>query len=182
VRGACFRDLGLLGGDAPYLPASTGIQGRHPSGAECALDVLAIKGARGEAWLTPLRSRRQDAALHYGSAFSRGMRVGPGPHPLLLVSGTASIAPSGATIYVGDHQGQVVETYLDAAAVLEAGGASLADVAAAIRYHKDPACWQTHQELERAGLLPDLPAIDVFADVCRDDLLFEMEATGVGRA
>lgn len=183
VRVAFFNDNGLRVGDRNgFLPASTGIQGRHPSGAEVVVDVLAVAAARGaEPVLHPIRSPRQDAALCYGSAFSRGMRVGSAESSLVLVSGTASIDLQGRTRYVDDAQGQIAESYLNTAAVLRAEGAGLPDVAMAVRYFKDAACWQVHCEMADLGLLPDVPAIDVIADVCRDDLLFEMEATAVTR-
>jgi enamine deaminase RidA (YjgF/YER057c/UK114 family) len=183
VRSAFFRELGLIEGTQPaYLPASTGIQGRHPSGAACILDFLAVQSRDGSPCRQPIRSARQDAAFHYGSAFSRGMRLGTSPGALLTVSGTASIARDGRTLYVGDPQGQLAETYLDVAAVLRAEGAGLRDVVAAIRYHKDPETWRAYGEMRDLGLLPDQPGIDVWADVCRCELLFEVEAVAVGPA
>lgn len=181
ARTAFFVSRGLLGGDHPtFLPASTGIGGGHPAGAACQLDVLALRPeAAGEPVMAPIRSSRQDAAFNYGSAFSRGMSLGAEPGAPLLVSGTASIEPSGRTVYVGDVQGQLVETYLDVAAVLRSEGAGFPEIATAIRYHKDDACWKMHGELTALGLLPALPALDVFADVCRPELLFEMEVTAV---
>ncbi len=179
ARSAFLKDVGLLTSDPEaFLPASTGIQGRNPAGTECLLDVLAVAGVPdGKALLLPIRSPRQDSAFLYGSAFARGMQVGTGDAPLLLVSGTASIDRQGLTTCIGDRPGQIVETYRNVAAILQDRGASLGDVALAIRYFKDEACWRAHRDLAERGLLPDLPAIDVLADVCRDDLLFEMEAT-----
>lgn len=181
ARTAFFQSRGLLGSDGgTFLPASTGIQGRHPAGAACVLDALALRPADpGTVSMASIRTSRQNAALNYGSAFSRGMSLGTAEGAPLLVSGTASIDPSGRTVYVGDVQGQIVETYLDVAAVLRSEGAGLRGVANAIRYHKDGACWAMHRELTAAGLLPVLPALDVFADVCRPELLFEMEVTAV---
>ncbi len=181
ARTAFFRSRGLLADDREVVPpASTGIEGRSPEGAACSLDVLAVRAAGSAPRpFTPIRSSRQDAAFNYGSAFSRGMRLGTEDDAPLLVSGTASIDGDGRTRYVGDHQGQIVETYLDVAAVLHSEGAGLGAIATAIRYHKDDACWKMHQELSGLGLLPAVPALDVFADVCRPELLFEMEATAV---
>jgi len=181
VRSAFFHEHGLLPqGPNAFLPASTGIQGRHASGAECVLDVFAVSCTEGtEPILRPIRSQRQDSAFHYGSAFSRGMRVGSNSSALQLVSGTASIGLDGRTRYVDDARGQISETYLNVAAVMHAEDAGMNDVANVIRYHKDASVFQVHREMVDLGLLPDLPAIDVLADVCRHDLLFEMEATAI---
>jgi len=180
ARSAFFRAQGLLDGSLPpYLPASTGIQGRHPSGAACVLDLVAVRCPDDADHLHPLRSARQDAAFRYGSAFSRGLRLGRGSGALLTVSGTASIARDGRTLYVGDPQGQIAETYLDVAAVLRAEGRGLHDVASTIRYHKDPETWRTWLEMRELGLVPDQPGLDVWADVCRCELLFEVEALAV---
>ena len=182
VRTRFYRECGLMAhGPESFLPASTGIQGRDPSGAEIVIDVLAVAGGTPtDPALRPLRSPRQDAAFSYGSAFSRGMRVGPGDAPVLLVSGTAAIDRDGRSCFPGDPSAQIADTYLNVAAVLQPEGAGLADIASAIRYYKDTACWETHREMAARGLLPDLPAIDVLADVCRDELLFEMEAMAAG--
>ena len=177
VRSAFFRGQGLIDGPLPvYLPASTGIQGAHPSGAACVLDLLAVQASATDAAPTPLRSARQDAAFQYGSAFSRGMRLGAAEHPLVLVSGTASIALDGRSLYAGDPQGQIAETLLDVAAVLRSGATTFGDVVSTIRYHKDPQTFRTYSEMKELGLVPDLPGIDVLADVCRSELLFELEA------
>jgi enamine deaminase RidA (YjgF/YER057c/UK114 family) len=183
ARTAFFARSGLVApGADSRLPASTGIQGRHASGAAAVMDLLAVRPAPGaDVACTPLPSTRQDAAFAYGSAFSRGMRVGTDDASLVLVSGTASIGPDGLTRYRGDPQGQVAESYLDVAAVLRAAGARFPDVVQAVRYHKDESAWQVHREMADLGLLPDLPAVDVFEDVCRPDLLFEMEATALRR-
>ncbi len=177
VRNRFFDEAGLRGAGALYLPASTGIQGRHPSGAECFLDLVAVAGLPGG--LSPMGTRRQNEAPRYGSSFSRGMHLGSAGSELMLVSGTASINMEGRTVYHGDAQCQIVETYADVAAVLDTRSARFPDVAAAIRYFKDQRTWETHCELQNAGLLPSLPSIDVLADVCRDELLFEMEVTAV---
>jgi enamine deaminase RidA (YjgF/YER057c/UK114 family) len=181
ARTGFFASRGLVSsGREVFLPASTGIQGRSPDGAPGVLDVLAVSTPAGSRpALAPIRSTRQDSAFNYGSAFSRGMHLGEGEGAPLLVSGTASIDRDGQSLHAGDVRGQILETYRDVAAVLEAGGARFASVATAIRYHKDPECWREHRQLAGAGHLPRFPAIDVYADVCRPELLFEMEAVAL---
>lgn len=187
VRDDFFSAVGVRRPDAPYEPpASTGIQGGHPDGAECFLDVLAVApgpavGAAAPRPFERLRTRRQNEPHEYGSSFSRGMRVAPpaAAQHLLLVSGTASIDPAGRSVHDGDHDAQLVETWLAAAAVLGAGGGGAADVATGVLFCKDEAAWRRHLALVEGGRLPALPAIPVYADVCRPELLVELEVTGV---
>ncbi len=184
VRNAFFARVGIRRPGAPFRPpASTGIQGGHPSGAEIQMDVLAVqetgRGPHRRAALVPMRTTRQNEAPEYGSAFSRGMVVGDARGRLLLVSGTASIGTRGESRYEGDAQAQVFETYLNSAAVLHGAGARLSDAAQALLYFKDRPTWETWRQLRQLELLPDLPAIEVFADVCRPELLVEMEVTAV---
>ena len=179
-----FEAVGIMRPDRPFdPPASTGIQGGHPLGAECFMDVLAI-ASRDEDLGPPfrvLRTDRQNEAYEYGSAFSRGMTVGGRPDRMILVSGTASIDTEGNTIYIDDPQGQLIESYADAAAVLQDAGAGLGDVVSAVLFSKNEVTWRAHQRLVELGLIPRLPAIATYADVCRDDLLFELEVTGLCR-
>lgn len=179
VRSSFFRERGLLDSHpGAFLPASTAVEGRHPSGAPCVLDLLAFRPAE---LLRPVGSACQGPALEYGSAFSRGMLVRGDSAaaydgaPLLLVSGTASIDAQGRSVHPGDRAGQITETYRAVDHLLRQAGYSFRDVAQAVRYHRDIDTWHSHEELVRGGLLPDIPALDVLSTICREDLLFEME-------
>ena len=45
-------------------------------------------------------------------------------------------------------------------------------------YFKDRSAWKAWQQLSQAGRLPELGAICVQADICRPELLFELEVMG----
>ena len=102
----------------------------------------------------------------------------------LLISGTASIAPGGETAHVGDVHKQVALTMEVVAAILRSRGMDWSNVTRGIAYfrHFDEApaleryC-QTHG-------ISGLPLVVSAADICRDDLLFELEvdAAVVSRA
>jgi len=186
ARSAFLRERELIVGEGPvFLPASTAVGGRHCSGAGCLLDLVAVAPP---GLLAPLASTRQGPAIDYGSAFSRGMLVSgagrPANHhaPVVFVSGTASIDPRGRSMHLGDPAGQIRETYRITAAVLRNVGCSFDGVASAVRYYSDLATWGAHRDLSARGLLPDLPAIDVLGTICREELLFELEVTAVGRS
>lgn len=166
ARNEFFEARGIGRELAP--PASTGIGGGAPAGAIAQLDLVAAAGHE------PLRAGAQCEAWEYGSAFSRGMAVGS----LLSISGTASIDKAGATAEVGDPRGQILRTWSIVSDLLARNGSGLriADAPAIVLYFKDPSVWQAWQDLRQEGQLAALPqAVAVHADVCRDDLLFEME-------
>jgi enamine deaminase RidA (YjgF/YER057c/UK114 family) len=182
VRNAAFRRLGLMGrnGDGA-IPASTGIEGRNARGGWCTLDLVAVRGQPGARFeMERLHSREQNEATDYGSAFARGMALTLGDCRYFFVSGTASIDDQGATIHVGDFEAQAKHTLSAVSALLEGAGAALPDVRQATAFLKNPLDLRSFERLaDRAGL-SGVPMVTTVADVCRDDLLFEIDATAVG--
>jgi enamine deaminase RidA (YjgF/YER057c/UK114 family) len=177
VRTAHYRPagLGLKGG--PAFPASTGIQGFSDT-EECLMDLLALDSEDPDraAALPILRSARQDSSFNYGSAFSRGMTLKLEGQKTVHVSGTASINSAGASVHVGDADMQSLETLLCIAAILEEQGGSLANITSATLFCKDRRAWEAWLRVSRLLRVPHFPKVCVLADVCRSDLLVEMEA------
>jgi enamine deaminase RidA (YjgF/YER057c/UK114 family) len=167
--------LGVEGGAA--FPASTGIQGRS-AGEECLADVLALDsdGPQSAAALPIRRSPRQDQSFNYGSAFSRGMAIAIEGTRTVHISGTASINPAGDSIHVGDAELQSLETLMCIAAILEEQGGSLANITSATLFCKNRDAWEAWKRVTRLLKVPEFPKVCVLADVCRHDLLVEMEA------
>jgi len=166
--------LGMENGGRGY-PASTGVGGLStgvgtPPGERLVrLELYAAKGCSPQALSSPVQ---KDAPL-YGSAFSRGVRM-PVSCGLLELSGTAAIDEAGASLYPGDFIAQVAATFERIVRFLAAVGASLSQLAAGCAYIRRPAdvdaCvrWMDEHQL-------DLPLVPVIADICRDDLLFEVD-------
>jgi enamine deaminase RidA (YjgF/YER057c/UK114 family) len=181
ARNAAFRRMGLTapGGDGA-IPASTGIEGRNARGSWCALDLIAARARDGQRLgMRRLHSRKQSEATEYGSAFARGMALTLGDHLYLFVSGTASIDDHGMTVHVGDFEAQTRQTVDAIAALLEGAGASLQDVRQATVFLKSPHDVRAFERIaERTGL-DQVPPVTVVADICRDDLLVEIDATAV---
>jgi enamine deaminase RidA (YjgF/YER057c/UK114 family) len=180
VRTAIYRKegLGLEGG--PAFPASTGIMGQSGD-EECILDVVALDAdAPDGAKATPIsRSRRQDSSFNYGSSFSRAMALEIEGRRTVFISGTASINSAGASTHVGDAEGQSLETLMCIAAILEEQGGGLKDIASATLFCKNREAWEAWERVTRLLGIPALPKVCVIADVCRHDLLVEMEAVAV---
>ncbi len=180
ARNASYRKMSLLsgnGGGTPKLPVSTGIQGEAPGGASCTLDLLAVEGPpESRPLVRQLSNPGQQDAFQYGSAFSRGALIRLPDVSLIQVSGTAAIDEHGQSLYPGDIRGQIDCTFDKIAALLGQEGASLTDIAAACVFVKRPADAPVYQEHAAARGLKDLPAVVMVADVCREELLFEMDA------
>jgi len=180
ARSGVYRELGLMplnGGAPPRLPASTGIRGEVSTGAACALDLLAVVApSESQPLVRQLSSPAQPEALTYGSAFSRGALIRQPDVSLIQVSGTAAIDEQGRSLYPGDVRAQIDCTFDKIAALIGQEGATLADIAAACVFVKRPEDVRAYQERAAARGLTNLPAVIMVADVCREELLFEIDA------
>ena len=179
-RTAVYDQFGILPGQDNgrlRLPASTGINGRVPTGAAGALDLFAVVGHKASQPLVKqLSNPGQQDAFHYGSAFSRGALLQQPDVALIQVSGTAAIDEHGRSLYPGDVRAQIDCTFDKIAALIGQEGARLTDIAAACVFVKRPEDTLAYQELAAARGLENLPVVIMVADVCREELLFEMDA------
>jgi enamine deaminase RidA (YjgF/YER057c/UK114 family) len=169
-------------------PASTGI---GTQGSTIAMSCVALDSKRPDVFLMPLENPQQTPACDYQARyspqspkFSRAMAVVQGHFVTTLVSGTASIVNS-KTCHPGDVVRQTEQTIENIERLiapanfarhgLNGTGATLADIAKLRVYVKHPEDYQQCREIcERR--LPRAPAIYLHADVCRPDLLVEIEA------
>ena len=157
------------------MPASTGIGIANASGKLVLAKVHALRPKNAACSVRVAGSPLQGCAYAYGSAFSRALElVSPGARSL-HISGTASIAPSGETEYIDDVSAQIQRTLDVVQAILHDAGMDWTDTVRGIAYFrhaKDLTLW----DAARAALkLPQPVELVVFADICRDDLLFELE-------
>lgn len=176
ARDGFFKERNIY--DA-MVPASTGVGAANASGSAIVASLTAVVPLDGRVKIRPVASPLQGPALDYGSSFSRAVELAMPDHRRLFVSGTASIAESGETIYVGDIEKQVAFSMEVVEAILKSRGMDWQDVTRAVAYFKhldDLPVFARY--CEQNGLL-DLPAAVVSSDVCRDDLLFEIEVDGI---
>jgi len=182
ARNRCYSDYGFLGdqtGEAEqiYMPASTGIEGKNPAGLAATMDVFAIR--RSDHSATTVRAisgTHQRSPFRYGSAFSRAMVVEDSLSKLILVSGTASIDEHGTSVYPGDTAAQIRHSLHVVAAIAESEGASLQDLCEATAFLKKKEDFPVFQQVIQHVGIPDIPSVNVVADICRDELLFELDA------
>ncbi len=164
------------------VPASTGIGGGNLHGAALVAEALAVRPldrASPGVSVREVTSPLQCPATDYRSSFSRAVEVAGPDARTLYVSGTASIAPDGATARREDAAGQIALTLDVVAAILEARAMCWQDVSRAIAYIKSGADIAVYDQIVSQRGLPRIPAIVTENDVCRDDLLFELEVDAV---
>jgi len=180
ARNACYTHYGLLGQGDDYLPASTGIQARPPGCLELTMDLLAIQPATGsDLVIEPLHNPLQNEAYFYGSAFARAMEVVTGGARTVYVSGTASIDESGHSIHQDDIEAQIVRTVGNVEALIGTRGLTPADICQATIFLKDARYIEPFYTLCAGTPLAEL-GVCMVADVCRADLLFEIDAVAAG--
>jgi len=175
-------------------PASTGIG--MESGAGLTLGAVAMKTSRREVRLLALENPWQtpayDYAPHYSPQspkFSRAMALVTPEYTTTWVSGTASILHS-EVCHPGDIVAQTGQTLDNIAALiasdnfvrhgLSGAGATLSDLAKVRVYIKHAADYAACRAIceKRLG---HLPAIYVVADICRPELLVEIEGVAFAR-
>jgi enamine deaminase RidA (YjgF/YER057c/UK114 family) len=180
VRNEFFEAVGLRSADDSVIPASTGIEGRNVRGNWCTLDLLAMRPLEGRTFgVRRLTHSKQSEAPEYGSAFPRGLEVALESCRLVFVSGTASIGCDGASLHRGDFGRQMEQTLESVAAVLAAAGAGLGHLCQSTLFIKRV---EDAARLEGAGWpagLSDVPTVRTRANVCREELLFELDGTAV---
>ncbi len=177
ARREVFREVGLIGGDQSlWLPASTGIQGHSPLGHECMMDLLAVAGREdGRVRMQMLESPLQCEAYDYGSFFSRAVELRDCTTSRVYVSGTASIDRQGLTVHRDNPLAQIRFTLQVVRELLATRGHSFSHVSHCVAFLKKAAYAPAFEQATgEAGFDPRV-VVPTVADVCRDDLLFEIE-------
>lgn len=182
-----YRQFNMGRGDA-FEADSRSVVGRVP--AACALGVaggpLSIAFMAGSTPIVPVENPRQVSAFLYpdrygprSPTFSRAALVYPPGQEILFVSGTASIVGH-ETVHPGDVRAQTAESLDNIAAVL--GEASARGRTGP--YGLSELCYRAYvrhaPDLDAvrsvvAARVGEAPVTYVQADVCRSDLLVEVE-------
>ncbi len=184
ARNALFIERGLLkrgaDTDASRVPASTGMGLAPVPLGRLSLEVFAAMVPPGESRQAIERyaaAGKQRSAYEYGAAFARGSTAITPAGKTVFVSGTAAIDAAGSTCFVNDPVSQIRMTMENVLAVLCDTGADLRSVVQAIAYCKNPEVARIFND--GWGREVDWPWIVAHGDVCREDLLFEVEATAL---
>ena len=168
-------------------PASTGI---GADDVDIAMSCHTIQTDRKDVFVVPLENPNQTPAFDYAEfyspkspKFSRACAVNFNDRCSVYVSGTASIVDQ-KTVFINDTVGQTNQTLDNIAALISGSNlkkhgidgfeSDLSDLSVARVYVKKPEYLDSVRSVcERR--LADVPVVYTYADVCRDDLLVEIE-------
>ncbi len=160
------------------VPASTGIGISNTYDRVIASQFLAFQPKNDSVKIEKANSPLQCPALDYKSSFSRAIKVTAPDHKRLYISGTASIDEHGETVFKGDAEAQVNMTMKVVNAILEDAKMSWEDTKSSLVYFKYKNDFGLFDEYcMKNGI--ELPHIKIEADVCRDELLFEIELSAI---
>ena len=162
------------------VPASTGIGSANQYGSAIVISAIAVKPKRpGRVCVKAVDSPLQCTAQAYGSSFSRAVEIRNPSYRTVLISGTASIEPGGATAFVGDTRKQIGLTLDVVEAILKSREMGWEDATRGLIYLKHPEYLDLWRETAAARKLDNVPILPIVADVCRDNLLVEVELDAV---
>jgi len=182
------------GFDGEVYPASTGI---GTDNRDVLMSCIALVTDRKDLVLTPLENPQQTSAFCYSAdyglkspKFARAIALSCGPCATIFVSGTASITGSESR-HPGDAEAQTRQTLQNIEALISEDnfrrhgmpglGATLADLALARVYIKRQDDYRKSRAVCEA-MLGELPTIYAIADVCRPELLVEIEGIAFSRS
>ena len=157
------------------VPASTGVGMRNRFGAAGVAGAFAVKAKSESVRIEEVASPMQCSALHYRSSFSRAVEISREGSRELYISGTASIEPGGKTAHLDDFSAQVALSMDVVEAILTSRGMKWTDCTRAIGYIQDPVNAPLLTDYLCKHGLQQLPVTFMHADICRSDLLFEIE-------
>jgi len=176
ARTSFFQNRGVFD---RLIPASTGIGASNPAGAALTAGALAIRPKHDQVVIREVPSPLQCAATEYRSSFSRAVEVTFPGRRYVTISGTASIASSGASLYEGDVVKQIHLTLDVVEAILKSRGYEWADTVRAIGYFRDINDLPVFDAIIKERGIAPLPLAPAHTIVCRDDLLFEIELDAI---
>jgi len=197
ARADFYQDVHFLRQHLPpsvngaVFPASTGI---GASDRDVMMSSIALTTDRKDLVLLPLENPLQTSAFRYEPCYSaqspkfcRAMAVIGREAVAVLISGTASIVQS-ETRATGNVEGQTHQTLDNIEALVAARnfarygfpgvGATLRDLVLARVYIKRPEDYKKARAICEARL-GELPTVYAIADVCRPELLVEIEGVVV---
>jgi enamine deaminase RidA (YjgF/YER057c/UK114 family) len=181
------------GFDPVVYPASTGI---GTEGRDIVMSCIALETSRDDIVSMPLENPHQRSAFAYSPCyglkspkFCRAMALSCGQFATIFISGTASITNE-ETRHLGDVAGQTNQTLDNIEALISEHnlarhglpglGTSLEGLAFARVYVKRREDYSVVREICRSRL-GDIPTVYAVADVCRPELLVEIEGIAFSR-
>lgn len=157
------------------IPASTGIGASNLHGTVLVASALAIRPKHSKVLISSVSSPMQCEAYEYKSSFSRAIEITYPVYRRLLISGTASIDEDGNSVHIGNLSMQIDQTMKVLDGIIKSRGYNWNDVIRSIAYFKNLTNYQFFRDYCLHKRLPEFPVCLCESDICRDDLLFEIE-------
>ncbi len=172
IRTGYFERHGVLDG---LIPASTGIGLGNHLGRSCVAGILAVLPKDTSVQIHAVESPLQNSALHYRSSFSRAVEIETASERHVTISGTASIDSQGLSVHHADPQKQIELSMQVVRAILASRGMDWCHTTRAIAYCKKPEYAELFRRYCELHEVPLDHCLFVQADICREELLFELE-------
>jgi len=163
------------------VPASTGIGASNSRGGALSQCVYAFKPKASGSGIIKVGSPLQCEALNYRSAFSRAVELSYGGIRKLMVSGTASIEPSGKSAHIDDAAKQIELTMRVVREILHSRKMDWNNTVRSVAYFKEPQYAPLFGEYCARNGLHGLNCVPAMTTVCREELLFELELDAASR-
>ena len=167
--------------DSKDLPASTCIGGKtHCDNSAMMLVAMHSKDKffSKQRIYNNMQNEAEGNDYLYQPAFSRAMMVSNGAEYELQISGTASVGKDGKTEFEGNSYKQIGLTLKNITNILDSVGMQISDIVESNVFVKSKEYYDIF--LDICGQLKiEFPHVCVIGDVCRGDLLFEID--GIAR-
>lgn len=176
VRNDYFNDKGVY---KRIIPASTGIGAGNLRSRSLIFAGYGLKEKQNSIKTEAVESPFQCPAIDYKSSFSRAVEIIHPNYRHLIVSGTASITSDGETANVGSISKQIELTMKVVKGILQSRQMSWENVTRGIVYFKNENDMNSFENFCSDNNIPELPFSIINADICRNDLLFEIEVDAI---
>lgn len=160
------------------MPASTGISWRNHKESALVASVFALL-AKNPLNVQRIPSPLQCPSFEYGSSFNRAIKISTPGYRQLLISETASIDINGQSMHLGDIKSQIDQTMKVVQAILQSRQMNWKNINRATAYFKHAADGWLFDAYCAEHRILDFPLLIVKADICRDELLFEIEVDAI---
>jgi enamine deaminase RidA (YjgF/YER057c/UK114 family) len=161
-----------------FIPASTGIQGHIMGNNILSMEFCAFSGRNIS--ISQIFSPLQNEPTAYGKLFSRAVAVNFPKNKLVFISGTAAIDKTGTSVHIGNFESQMIFTLDVVKALLHEAGGTFPNMAQAIIYLKNSKDLSScNRIIDEVGFPREAALFVLDVDVCRENLLFEIEVTAV---
>lgn len=176
VRNEYYTAKGIF---EKMIPASTGVGAGNLGSSSLLLGGYALKEKQNSINIEAVESPFQCPASDYKSSFSRAVEINHPDYRHLIVSGTASITTEGETANIGSIKKQIELTMKVVKGILQSREMTWENVTRGIVYFKNKTDIKSFENYCAENNLPLLPLSMIQADICRDELLFEIEVDAI---